>query len=147
MHSEQLTTARQWQALLSGRMCTFCFCVLRSHMKTPPAVGNSPLRSELEPLRPITPGRENCVISLVRTLEEGSPGEVRLLVRKPDPMWWVEELAAAAKAKVEVDGPQAIDRILKNYMYTVQVYIIPTVTYTRDTKIGPKIHIHNRKKF
>jgi hypothetical protein len=28
-------------------------------------------------------------------------------------MWWVEELAAAAKAKVEVDGPQAMERILE----------------------------------
>ena len=38
---------------------TFCFCVLRSHMKTPPAVGNSPLRSELELPRPVIPGRVN----------------------------------------------------------------------------------------
>ena len=91
-------------------------------MKTPPAVGNSPLRSELELLRPITPGRENWVISLVRTLEEGSPGEVRLLVRKLDPIWWEEELAAAAKAKVEVDGPQAIDRILETYVYTINIH-------------------------
>ena len=106
-------------------------------MKTPPAVGNSPLRSELELLRPITPGRENWVISLVRILEEGRPGEVRLLVRRLDPMRWEEELAAAAKAKVAVDGPQAMERILEKCT-------IHKKKINRAMKLY--VHIHNRNE-
>ena len=48
-------------------------------MNTPPGVGSSPLRNE--PVLPTALGLLNWVISLVVTREEGSPGEVRLLVR------------------------------------------------------------------
>ena len=50
-------------------------------MKTPPGVGSSPLRNELEPVLPSVLDLLNWVISLVVTREEGRPGEVRLLVR------------------------------------------------------------------
>lgn len=50
-------------------------------MNTPPGVGSSPLRNELEPVLPNTPDLVNWVISLVVTRDEGRPGEVRLLVR------------------------------------------------------------------
>lgn len=82
-------------------------------MNTPPAVGNSPLRSEAELPRPVVTVRLKLVISFVETREDGRPGAVRLLVRLA-PRWcgWEEELAAAAKANVDAEGPQAMERIL-----------------------------------
>ena len=50
-------------------------------MYTPPAVGSSPLRNELELPLPVVTVRLKLVISFDETRDDGRPGAVRLLVR------------------------------------------------------------------